>query len=359
MFSTALLFAVLVGATPADPAAGDAIPAFVPPARTEAEVADQITGAARAFVATLPQADLAGASFAYAGPEQRYWHWIPAPLLTDRTLGRDYAPYGRIGLPLEKMGVASIAALHRLFQVTLSANGYRKLEQVLRREGGDEPRLGFVGLGRTPGGRPPGGPGWYFFSLFGTVGDGTWGFRFEGHHISLNIAIAGGHVLTSPLAIGHNPSPVVPEASTLAVRLFDALTPEQQRAAHLVVEPDGKGIPGDMDRTAGTPAPVGAALGALSPEALALYDGLTEDLVGSFPEPVAAPLRAKVHAQAAAAHLAWYGAVDDVHPHYYRLQGPSFLMQVRHQGIERGHAHVHTSWRTLDDGSVANGVAAP
>ncbi len=353
MLSSALLFAVLVAATPADNSA------YVPVAQTEAEVVQQITVAAKAFVATLPPADLASASFAYAGPEQRYWHWIPAPLLADTALGKNYAPYGRIGLPLEKMGTDSVVKLHQLFQVTLSANGYRKLEQVLRREGGDEPRMGFMGINRTPTGTPPGGPGWYFFSLFGSVGEGHWGFRFEGHHISLNIAIDGEHVLTSPLAIGHNPSPIVPEASTLGVRLFNALSAEQQKEAHVIVDGSDKGIPGDMDRTPGKPALVGATLGALSPEALALYDGLTEDLVGSFPEPIAKPLRAKVHAQAAEARLAWYGDVDDFHPHYYRLQGPAFLMQVRHQGLERGHAHVHTSWRTLDDGSVANGATTP
>jgi hypothetical protein len=329
-------------------------PLFQAPAQSEAEVVAQITAAARTLASALPAEELAGASFAFAGPEQRYWHWIPVPLLADHTLGKSYAPYGRIGLPLEKMSNEAIGDLHALLRASLSAEGYRKVEQVLRREGGPEPRLGFQSIGRSPTTNPPGGPGWYFFSLFGKVGEGSWGWRFEGHHVSLNIEIVDGHVHFTPLMFGHNPSPIAPEASTMAVRLFLALTPAQQAEAQIVTTATDPRIPEDMDRSPGVPAAQGAVLGQLSADGQLAFDLLLEDFIGDFPEPLVHALRTAVRSHSAEARLAWYGLLDDAHPHYYRLQGPAFLIQVRHQGLDNGHPHVHTSYRSLDVGSSAS-----
>ena len=331
---------------------------FIAPAASEADLATRMAAAVGDLTAALPPAALAAASFPFAGPEHRYWHWIPAPLLKDPSLGRTFAPYGRTGVALEQMDDAAIERLHRLLRLALSAQGYRAVELVLRREGPDEPRLGFHGLRRTPTTPQPGGPGWYFFTLFGTpsaAGNASpWGWRLEGHHLSLTFEIAGQRVRFSPFALCHNPSPVPPEASTSGTALFTALAPEVQvRARVVATAKDGK-IPGDMERSAGIPALSGAALGQLDAAGQRAYAGLIEAFLGNFPEPLVGDLRGKLLAQAAEAHLAWYGPVDDEHPHFYRLQGPSFLIQVRHQGIERGFAHLHTSLRLLRDGSVAN-----
>jgi hypothetical protein len=359
----AALFATLAYVLASAPAASaiDApalvAPAFVAPAQTEAEVVQQMTDAARVLVASVPAEDLAPSTFAIGGPEQHYWHWIPAPLLADKTLGKTYAPYGRAGLPLEKMSTTSIADLHALLRVSLSAEGYRKVEQVMRREGGPEPRLGFQSIGRSPTTSPPGGPGWYFFSLFGKVGDPTWGWRLEGHHVSLNFEIIGDHVHFAPFMFGHNPSPVAPEASTLSVRLFRALSPAQQAAAQIVATATDPKIPEDMDRSPGIPVAQGPALGQLSADGQLAFDQLVDDFIGNFPEPLVHALRTKIRSQSAEAHLAWYGLLDDAHAHYYRLQGPSFLIQVRHQGLDNGHPHVHTSYRSLDEGSSTSPIA--
>jgi hypothetical protein len=350
---SAIVFAVLVAATPTEPVT------FLPPAETEAALVVQLADAAKALVAALPADELAASTFPFAGPEHRFWHWIPAPLLADKTLAKNFAPYGRRGVPVEKMSDQAVERLHRLLRVALSAQGYRKVEQVIHREGGDEPRFGFHGIGRTPAGNPPGGPGWYFFTLFGAVGDQPWGWRIEGHHLSLTYEIAGGHVRFSPLAVGHNPSPVPPEASAWAVRLFESLSPELQKQAQVVATATDPRIPEDMDHSPGRPELVGPALGQLSADGQWAYDQLVEDFVGNFPEVLVHDLRKRLHAQSAEAHLAWYGLLDDAHPHYYRLQGPSFLIQVRHQGLDHGYPHVHTSYRSLDDGSVASGAAAP
>lgn len=93
-------FALLIVLLASCAAGADDAPAFVPPAQTEAEVVADITAAARVLVAAVPAEDLGAATFAVGGPEQHYWHWIPAPLLADKTLGKSYAPYGRVGIPL-------------------------------------------------------------------------------------------------------------------------------------------------------------------------------------------------------------------------------------------------------------------
>jgi Protein of unknown function (DUF3500) len=330
---------------------------FISPAASEADLATRMAAAVGDLTSILPLAALSAASFSFAGPEHRYWHWIPAPLLKEPSLDRTFAPYGRTGVALEQMNDAAIERLHRLLRLSLSAQGYRAVELVLRREGPDEPRLGFHGLRRTPNTPQPGGPGWYFFTLFGTpsaTDAAPWGWRLEGHHLSLTFEVTDHHVRFSPFALCHNPAPVPPEASTWGTALFRALAPAVQLSARLVATArDGK-IPGDMDRSPGVPEISGAALGQLDDAGQRAYAELIEAFLGNFPEPLTHDLRGKLMAQAAEAHLAWYGPVDDEHAHFYRLQGPSFLIQVRHQGTEAGFAHVHTSLRLLDDGSVAS-----
>jgi hypothetical protein len=109
-----------------------------------------------------------------------------------------------------------------------------------------------------------------------------------------------------------------------------------------------------MDRSSGVPVAQGALLGQLSADGQLAFDSLVEDFIGDFPEPLVHALRAAVRSHSAEARLAWYGLLDDAHPHYYRLQGPAFLIQVRHQGLDNGHPHVHTSYRSLDVGSSAS-----
>jgi hypothetical protein len=321
---------------------------------SESEIAERMTAAAKALVAALP-ADLVKANtFEYAGPEHKYWHWVPVPLIGDKALGADrtFAPYGRFGVPVEKMDVKAIALLHDLLKTGLSGEGYRKVQLIIRQEGPAEPRQAFIGLGRSATSKPAGGPDWYHFTLFGEVGSKKWGWRFEGHHVSLTYEIEDGKIRFSPGMIGFNPSPLPPRAAEAAMLFYRELPAETREAAHIVKAAKDKAIPADCTRTVAPPAPVGAKLTGLSDDAKWYLFQVLEEYIGNYPDALARPLRKELHKQIGEMHFAWWGPLDHAQEHFYRLQGPTFLIEMRHQGGGSTKAHIHGVWRNLTDGSV-------
>jgi hypothetical protein len=225
----------------------------------------------------------------------------------------------------------------------------------MRTEGPSDPQLSMQGLNRSATSKPGGGIPWYHVSLFGNIGAGDWGWRFEGHHFSLSMEVAGGKVHFSPVMVGYNPWPQLPRANIEAEKLFNSLSAEQQAQAQLVKTSPSKDIPNDIDRVPGRPTAVGVKLGSLSPSAQYAYNRLIDEYIGQFPEAAVSALRTKLQSESAEASLAWYGTLDHSKPYFIRLQGPSFLIQMRHNGVEgSGYVHGHLSFHDLTTGTGSN-----
>jgi hypothetical protein len=348
MRSVALLAAVLATALTATPTM-TAEQKFIPPAATEAELVTNMTAAAKALAAALPPEELKVATFTYGGKEHKFWHYIPTALLNDQVLGNNYKPYGRFGVPVEKMSPDALEKLHRLLRTALSIDGYQRFMTIVQTEGAPQPKLGINGLNRSPTSTPGGGVDWYFFSLFGAIGEGTWGWRFEGHHFSLSMEVADGHVRFSPVMVGYNPWPQLPIANIQAVKLFAGLSKAQQAEATIVAKSPDDGIPKDIDRSPKIAAPVGALLGKLDGDMQYAFNVLVDEFIGTFPDAAVGELRRKIQAQTAETRIAWYGTTDPATPYFVRIQGPTFLIQMRHNGIEAtGCVHGHLSYHGLD-----------
>jgi hypothetical protein len=319
-------------------------------AETEAELAARLTAKLKEVVAALPADLVKKNTFPFGGPEHREWHWIPSPYKNK------YGPRGRSGVAVEDMNERQIALLHEALKIGLSGEGYRKMQLVIRQEGKSEPRQAFTGLNRSPTSGTPGGPDWYFLTIFGEVGGDPWAWRFEGHHVSLTWEIiGGGKVRFSPSMIGFNPSPLPPRSAELAMNLFHELPKDAREQAHLVKE--GKGIPPDCTRTAAAPKPVGARLSNLNDEQRWYLLLLLEEYIGNYPDVLAKPVRKEIHSKLNEITFAWWGPLDHAKEHFYRLQGPSFLIEMRHQGGGSSAAHIHGVYRSLVDGSVNSTVA--
>src|SRR5262249_13591598 len=156
------------------------------------------------------------ALFKFDDPERTNWHYIP---LQDR----DKRPT-RKGLPLQDMNDEHKQAALSLLRAGTSDSGYQKattimsLEAILR-----DLEKGGVMVRR---------PEWYFFSIFGEPAkESKWGWRVEGHHLSLNFVVDHGKVTAAtPAFFGANPATVkdgdrkglrtLPEAEDLALELF-------------------------------------------------------------------------------------------------------------------------------------------
>ena len=311
---------------------GEADPARVAPV-SEYELADMLE-AADAFLASLSAAQRSKAVFAFEDAERLNWHFVPR---------------ARRGLPLAEMSAAQRELARGILRAGLSARGYLtastiiELELVLR-EMGENPRFR--------------DPELYYFSIFGTPSRAEpWGFRAEGHHLSLNFTLVRDTLIaTAPTFFGANPA----EVRRGARRGLRALADEEDIGRELVLSLDERqraraviSAAAPRDIVTGNAArveplsPIGIRVTELRPVQAAILVRLLEVYLGRMAEPLAANRRAALErTDFAEVAFAWAGSTRRGEAHYYRIQGPSFL--VEYDNTQNGANHIHTVWRDFD-----------
>jgi len=197
-------------------------------------------------------------------------------------------------------------------------------------------------------------PGRYFVALFGEpAGNAPWGFRYEGHHLSLNLTVkAGAAPATTPLFLGAEPRVVPagePDAGAAALgeeeaaaRALLAALPEALRARALLPYAEDRGLMLGQVRRIALAEGVGVARGEAPPEAQAHFDRLLDLFAGLFADEIAAARRAEIEAAGRdAIRFAWAEAEEPPGAFYFRLQGPRTLIEM--DNTTDGD-HVHAVW---------------
>jgi hypothetical protein len=288
---------------------------------------------ARAAAALLGALDTQGrrrASFSFGDGERQNWHYVPR---------------GREGLPFKDMGASARAAAHELMKASLSAIGYAKatnvirLEEVLR-------QIETLGLFRDAEK--------YYVSVFGAPGPAApWGWRLEGHHLSLNFTLVPGRpVSVTPAFFGANPA-LVPSGPLRGLR---TLAEEQDLGLALARSVDAAVRPrmiigarslGDIvtgpGRGESLKTPAGVALGELGGEQRALAVRLVETYARTMRSELAEHELGRLRrAGVERLHFAWAGPIDPARPHYYRIHGPTVL--IEYDNTQNDANHIHTVW---------------
>lgn len=307
--------------------------------------ADMVKAASK-LVAALTPAQATKIVLAYDDPRRTDWHNIPKP--------------ERKGLPLRDMPNELKDLTHELLKVSLSPSGYEKATRIMSLENNlfeDEKKL------KTA---PLRDPQRYFLSIFGTPSSsGTWGFSFEGHHLSLNFVVRDGAVVSdTPSFWGANPTIVRtyitggPEAGVrtlkdeeeLGFKLVNSLDEKQRKVAILADK-----APAEY-RAGGSPQPPlgppeGIAASELSQEQSQILWSLIKAYNSHLTDDVAAGNIEEIsQANFDRVHFGWWGATKPGIGHYYRVQGPTFVLEfVNYQdGVESTKAnHIHSVWRSL------------
>lgn len=311
-----------------------------------AAVGAAMTEAAQKFLASLTPAEAAKATMKFDDPLRRDWHNIPKP--------------ERKGLQYREMKAPQRELCHNLIKASLSKVGYEKATRIMALEN----NLLEGEKGKT--GTPFRDPERYFLTVFGKPdAKGIWGWSFEGHHFSLNFVVQDGEVVgDTPSFWGANPAtvhifiPGGPEKGVrtlaneeqLAFDLVNSLNEAQQKKAIVATK-----APDDY-RNAGKPEPPTAA-----PEGLAASEmtdaqkktlwSLLENYSGNLAPELAANRLAEIKAAGVdKLHFAWFGSTKPGVGHYYRVQGPSFVLElVNIQSDPAGNPanHIHSVWRSL------------
>ena len=307
--------------------------------------------AADRFLDALDDGQKERATFSFGSPERTNWHFIPRE---------------RKGLPIKAMAPEQRALAFGLLQAGLGAEGRLKattimsLEAILREQ--------------EKGSGPVRDPELYFFSVFGDPSNrGKWGWRVEGHHLSLNFTIDDG-VITSatPAFFGANPAEVrqgprqglrtLADLEDRALRLLQALDDDQKKAAVLADEAPRdiksagmKGETGGLSAKGPTDAPEGIAYGQLREEQRQMLRALVESYAADMPDVVALEWLGEIRESGPEnLRFGWYGPADRNKPHGYKVQGPTFLIEFNN--TQNDGNHIHSLWRnTLGDFAMGGG----
>ena len=273
------------------------------------------------------------------------------PFGSDERFVWHYTPVERQGLPLLDMNEDQRRKAIDIMMVGLSPKGFQQAQAIIQHE------LILKDIEQTAGTlRWDRNPGLYFFSLFGTPSpDEPWSFRIEGHHLSLHFfATDNERFAATPSFFGANPARVPsgphegmrihPIIEDLARELMESLDSNQQSEA--LVQADA---PGDIltvnskyasiDQVEGIP---GAALSADQRELLVR---LLEEYIGRKTAEVASRDLHKilnVHGLDNL-HFAWAGSLISGQPHYYRIHGPTLL--IEYDNVQNDANHIHSVWR--------------
>lgn len=293
---------------------------------------DEMAEGAKNFLAALSPDQQKKASFDFAEAERKNWHFIPR---------------SRAGLPLKEMSHEQRLLAHALLSSGMSSRGYGKAVSVMSLE------AILAELEKGQQGKPVRDSENYFVSIFGKPGsEAPWGWRFEGHHLSLNFTCAGKGPAVTPAFFGTNPGQVkqgpraglrvLSREEDLGRELARSLSPSQREQA-VVLKEVPKDILNDPARAEMT-APEGIGYPALQPAQQKTLESLIREYLGkSRPEVADTEWDRISKNELKDIKFSWVGGMELGEPHYYRVQGPSFL--VEYDNTQNGANHPHAVWR--------------
>ncbi len=304
------------------------------------EAGAQMADVAGVFLHTLTADQKAKAAFPFEDEERINWHYVPRE---------------RKGLSMKDMTPQQRLLAHALMNTGMGFRGAAKavtimsLEEVLfEMEGAD--------LAKRETARKRRDPENYFVSLFGTPDPkGTWGWRIEGHHLSLNFTIKDGQLLrATPSFLGTNPGElrqgpltglrVLGKEEDLGRELVKSLDEAQFKAA-VVAEV----APKEM-LTANAPRvdplkPEGLPDTQLNPAQKAKLREVIDEYLGRLRPEIAAETWAEIE-KSGPVYFGWAGGKERGEPHYYRVQGKTFL--IEYDNVQGGANHPHSVLRSFD-----------
>jgi hypothetical protein len=297
----------------------------------QAKAVADMTQAAKIFLASLDDGQKAEAVFRAEDDERKNWHFVPLD---------------RKGITLEKLRPEQDHLAYAMLNSVLSNEGFGKAAAIMSQE-----KILFELENRAPHRNTEK----YYLAFFGEPSEtGVWGWRWEGHHFSLNVTVAGGKVLSmTPSFMGTNPGEVR-EGPRKGLRV---LAEEEEYARQLVksLKDDQKAVamlPGDVpadviskeERKAVPLQPAGIAADKLEPGQREMLWRTIEEYIGRFRPDLAGLVRGQLKAGGAGTiTFAWSGGTDVGQPHYYRIQSPEFLFE--YDNTQNNANHPHAVWR--------------
>ena len=298
-----------------------------------------VEAAAGAFLASLSGVDRERATFSFGSDERTRWHWtVPSSV-------------PRNGLPLGAMSAQQRRRALVMLRASSSATGYRKALDIMALQGVLE-RM-------STGIEDPFDPDRYYVSVFGAPGARAWGWRLEGHHLSRHFTIVANTVVPEPFFLGAWPT----RAGTAfrSVALGERTMPREEDAAREIVLSLDRGLrrrvvfsseslTDHLTQNAVRVSPLeraGILAGDLPSGAQRRVEEIVRTYLANHPRPMERKALARVErAGFERIRFGWAGSTRPGVPHYYRLQGPTFLLEF--DNSRNSGTHIHSVWRDFE-----------
>ncbi len=325
---------------------------------TQADATKHIVASAQAFLTTLDDAGRFKVQFAFDSKQKARWSNLPSPM------------FERQGLRMGDLTKPQRTAVMTLLSTALSKDGYRKVTEIMQ---GDEVLHKQQGSGNQAAGGPPGGGGGvrfgedeYYLAFVGTPSTtAPWMLQFGGHHLAINLTMAGSQATMTPSLPAAQPASYSFEGRTVrplgnendkAFALVNALNEAQRkqailgyRVADLVL---GPGKDGQKIQPEGIPA------SSLSAAQQTMLWELVKEWSGIMTDAFAEPRMAEIKSHLGETFFAWSGPTTNGSAAYFRIQGPTLVIEYAPQRDNVD--HIHTIYRdpTNDYGAkYANATA--
>lgn len=309
----------------------------------------RMVAAAQKLLDGLTADQKAKAAFPFDSPERLKWAFVPLQDAQKRPT--------RKGLRFEEMTAPQREAALALLQSGTSDKGYQQATAIMSLE--------TILADLEKGGRNVRDPAWYFVTVFGSpAASGKWGWRIEGHHLSLNYLVADGKVdSATPAFFGANPATVlagprqglraIPDVDDLARELYRSFDDGQRRQAEQpAAKLPRKQFPEvDAHEAAKVGEREGVPASAMTEAQRSLLDKLLHAYIDRLPGDVAAAELDRIRqAGTDKVYFAFAGGTEKGQPHTYRLQGPTFVaefLNIQEDSAKNPANHIHSAWRHL------------
>lgn len=269
-----------------------------------------------------------------------------------------YWPRSQYGMLLSLMSTEQRILVHELLSTLLAVKGQLKVTQIMELDNVLED-LEFVGQ--------PRGFENYYLTIFGAPSTDTpWSWRFQGHHLSLNVTLVGGDIAVTPSFLGATPAEIptgfmaglrtLRAEEDLGRRLARSLRPAQLKQAKVSDQAPRDLFTGNLDADAfrlkarkdwdswrETVQPEGIAVADLDAEQRLIVQRIVNEVITTYRPEIANGYLKSIDILDLS--FAWMGSLERRSPHYYRLQGGDFVFE--YDNFQDDGNHIHTVWRSL------------
>ena len=297
--------------------------------------------AASTFLESLSTDQREKATFQYMDGERIFWY---------------YPPLNRHGLALRDMEPRQRELAYEMMAKGLTDRSYEQATQIIDHEevlGPLEKDAGKISFVRDPL--------LYYYTVFGEPGgEDPWGWRVEGHHVSLHFSIWGDEVISmTPFFFGANPAEVRKGPKTglrilgaredLAIELMEELDDGQRKKAIIFDQAPADILTYNASR-ASLPREEGLPASRMTGTQREILMALVTEYVSQVRSDVSQQKLAQLRDESLdRLHLAWGGPVTTarVEPHYYRIHGGNFMVEFDNRQDEAN--HIHSVWRDVEN----------